>query len=622
MRESKEKIKSRMIKNVSRLWGFQDTEAESSFDPFMGMIIGALASELEKVSSEIHYSESRVVEKLIELLTPESMTGAFPAHTVLYAMPVQPFFRIYPEYQFYCYKKIKNPSNPAKTEEKSVFFTPAGSYNLHKGNIRFLATGKNIFEIQEEQYKEVYSQSRLDKGLAPSTMWFGLEFDDGVQSIDGLSLYFDLRSKFHEDAFYQSLSRGKWYINGHPVQFSQGYGENSEMIKQYIDAILKQELDVTAKVCNHINRFYSKNFITLSNGNYSLEQLSWQENIPPAFKDIFDHKELEKLPQKLCWIKVELSQPMLEETLEDVFCSINCFPAINRQLNDFTRTSKEYINIIPLYTEDAFLDMKKVTNNNGEPYTLKTFTSVDDITKGAYIIRHSGIGRFDSRNAVEILNYLLELLRDESAAFSILGTDMITTNLRELNQTISRLEQRLEDCHVTKESTSYMMLKALPEDETVFIEFWSTTGSFANKIKAGNKLSIYEGSDLVQDSVRFMTPTFGGREKMDTGEKVNTYRKALLSRDRIITAEDIKALCFEHFDNALEKVEISKGVMKGLLVNSGFVRTIDIYLIFSKQTAKFDDEELKFLKEDLKVKLEERSTNILPYRIFIKENSL
>ena len=99
---------------------------------------------------------------------------------------------------------------------------------------------------------------------------------------------------------------------------------------------------------------------------------------------------------------------------------------------------------------------------------------------------------------------------------------------------------------------------------------------------------------------------------MDTGEKVNTYRKALLSRDRIITAEDIKALCFAPFDNALEKVEISKGVMTGLLVNSGFVRTIDIYLIFSKQTAKFDDEELKFLKEDLKV----NTDKLTPQEVF------
>ena len=54
-----------MIKNASRLWGFQDTQAENSFDPFVGLILGALASELTKVSNEINSTESRILEKLV-----------------------------------------------------------------------------------------------------------------------------------------------------------------------------------------------------------------------------------------------------------------------------------------------------------------------------------------------------------------------------------------------------------------------------------------------------------------------------------------------------------------------------------------------------------------------------
>ncbi|MCX6225286.1 MAG: hypothetical protein NTV01_11160, partial [Bacteroidia bacterium] len=251
-------------------------------------------------------------------------------------------------------------------------------------------------------------------------------------------------------------------------------------------------------------------------------------------------------------------------------------------------------------------------------YTMKSFSSLSDIQKGSYILRQGGIARFDSRNAREMINYLLELLRDESAAFSVLGTDMISSNLRELNQGIARLEQRLQDSNIVRENLSYLMLKAEPQDDMVFVEFWSTKATGANKIKSGNKLSVYEGSDIKNESVILMTSTLGGRDKMDTEDRLNAYRRTLLSRGRVVTAEDVKVLCYEHFGKAVDKVEVSRGVMKGETVNTGFIRSIDINIVLSKRMTPYTEEELKFLIDDLNIKLKEQSTNILPYRIFVK----
>ena len=54
--ETKEKIKNRILKNISKIWGFSDTELETSFDPLVGLIIGAISTELEKISDEINSS--------------------------------------------------------------------------------------------------------------------------------------------------------------------------------------------------------------------------------------------------------------------------------------------------------------------------------------------------------------------------------------------------------------------------------------------------------------------------------------------------------------------------------------------------------------------------------------
>ena len=528
-----------MIKNASRWWGYQDTQAESSFDPFVGMIIGSLAGELEKVSGEIAATESRVVERLVELLTPEPITGPYPAHALVSAMPTQPHFMVDVSDQFYAYKKKSVPGNHSKAEEKSIFFTPTSGHQLFRGKVRFLATGRKLFEIQEEQFKEVYALAHSAMSLPPSTVWLGLDLDDELESIEGLSLCFDFKNVLYEDVFYHSLAKGTWTINGHPLLTTHGFNIGAETTRTGMDTMIKQEMHVCTKICNHVNNFYQKKFITFSNGSEGLEELTWAVKFPQEFRDVFKSEDLEGLDGKLYWIKVELSEAFPGDVLEDVSCNMNCFPVINRQLNEFTQTSRDFINIIPLQTEDAFLDIKSVSNIEGKPYSLKSFSSVKGMEKGAFILRHGGVGRFDRRNAMEILNYLLELLRDESAAFSVLGTDMISSNLRELNQMIARLEQRLQDSNVTKEDTSYLALRAHPEDETVFVEFWSTQGVFANNIKAGSKLNIYEGSDIEQESVTLVTQTVGGRERLDTQERIHTYRKTLLSHGRIVTAEDI-----------------------------------------------------------------------------------
>ncbi|TLX71650.1 hypothetical protein E9993_19990 [Labilibacter sediminis] len=617
MRESKEKIKSRMIKNASRLWGFQDTQAEGSFDPFVGMIIGALSGELEKVSEQIAGTESRVVEKLVELLTPDPITGPVPAHSLISAIPSQPNFTIDSLYQFYLYKKRSIDSNSNKNEEKTIFFSPTGKYKLFQGRVNYIATGDKLFEVKKNVYKDVCAVSQTKLPVSNSILWIGLELNSQLESLEGLSLYFDLRNEMYQNDFYQALYKGNWSINGQAIQIEQGFYKTTENTRTELDNFLLLDMSTTAKICSHINRFYQKKVFTIKQGDAKIESLMVAERFPSVFEKTFNLEDLKAMDKPLIWIKVELPNTLPTDVLEDINCNINCFPVMNRHLNSFTQTSKEFINIIPLQSEDTFLDMNSVTNSEGKVYTQKFFSSRGEVTKGSYILRQGGVGRFDSRDAMEIINYLLELLRDESAAFAVLGADMISSNLRELNQTIARMENRLKESNTSKEKTSYLMLKARSDDDIVFVEFWSTQGTFANQIKAGSTLTIYEGSDIMPDSVSFVTTTIGGRDSMDTEERINTYRKTLLSHGRVVTAEDIKAVGYEHFGNVIKNIEVKKGFMNSAKAGQGFVQTIDVHINFDKRKTAFKEDEIKYFKEDFLVKLEERSANILPYRCFV-----
>ena len=70
---SKDAIKSRMIRNASGIWGYPDSQDINSFDPIVGMIIGALADEIYNISGEIKKTDARIVEKLFDLLISQDV---------------------------------------------------------------------------------------------------------------------------------------------------------------------------------------------------------------------------------------------------------------------------------------------------------------------------------------------------------------------------------------------------------------------------------------------------------------------------------------------------------------------------------------------------------------------
>ncbi|WP_297086290.1 type VI secretion system baseplate subunit TssF [uncultured Draconibacterium sp.] len=614
MQESKEKISSRMLKNASRIWGFQDTQSESAFDPVVGLILSALAAELAKISTEIHTVESRILEKLVELLTPEPITGPSPAHAVMQAQSYEADQYIDETYQFYLNKRFVVRGDHSKNE-KPVFFTPTGRYRIFDGKLKYMVSAAKMYQFNEGLEKEVIALARQSNTFKVDEFWLGIELNEAVESLENLSLFFDLRNESYKKSFYDSLSKAYWKINEKTIGFTEGLVNNKPEADS-LTSLFLMEQDVSYKIIKHINSYYNKQFQTID-GKVQNSFEAYQYNVPDEFFDWFTHSVVQKIENGLLWLKVKFPQVLPADVIDDLTCSINCFPVINRHLEEFTQSARNYVNILPLLTEDVFFDVKSVVSSEGKQFSRKSFSGINAIEEGTYILRNGGVGRFDSRDSAEVINYLLELLRDESAAFSIIGADMITTELKELSQTIARLESRLKESHVLKKNIPYLLLKSKTEDDTIFVEFWTTNGSFGNKIKAGSRLFVYEGAGLSPESLVFVSPTLGGRESLETEDRVNAYRKALLSHGRIVTKEDIRALCYEHFGNEIKSVTIKKGLETGQGTQSGFSQTLDIFITMVKPPSVDDDTDLKFMKDDFLLKLEEQSANVLPYRCFI-----
>ncbi len=618
--DSKDAIKSRMIRNASGLWGYTDTQDINSFDPIVGMIIGALAEEIYNISGEIKKTDSRIVEKLFELLINQEVRTHFPAHALARAKIIQPSVIISESYQFNCIKKIpKSVNGETVYDNKTIYFTPSSEQRLFKGEVMYVAAGNQLFEVSD-QGKETLVNAVTGTVPDYTKLYIGLKLDKQIDKIDGLSFVFLVKNRQNEERLYSLISTARWKINNTDVHFRQGFDLQQNVQNRSLLETFRNDSDISFMTCNYVNEFYRSKFMTIENQNYFLKNFIQKETLPDELKSRFPANALKSIPADIFWVEAQLSQPFAPETINDLTILMNCFPVINRELNESSHMLTLGTNVIPLITEDMFFDIRSITDTKGTQYKPLNSFNNENADQEGYMVRQGGVARFDSRDAKETINHLIDLIRDERAGFSALGTDLISSELKQLDQIISRLKQRLEASNVGDDSNSYLLVNCNSNYNRVNVQFWSTCGEMANDIRSNSKLTVYNGIDLDINSVFLLSNTFGGRQKLSKEDKLNRLRRMLLSKGRIVTREDIKALCFEHFGPVLSEVEIKIGVHHDSSPGKGLLRSLDIYLTIDKQS-KFTNEELELKTDELKVRLKQESINLLPFRIFISKMS-
>jgi len=608
-----------MLRTASKMWGYSEDEAETSFDPLVSMLLTACASELANISQEIGNSQSRITEKLIELLSPDTISGVIPAHAIASGHPLEPSYRLQPDYQFFYNKKVRDSNKNLAAAGKDIFFSSTLPINLVDGRIKYHAYGKKLYEIDKQFHKEALDQGR--RSLPDAHLYLGLELNEQIKELNNLSFFFDSSHLIDKKLFLYNLKNSNWSLGDIPITITPGFGQDlSELFKKNLSAGFDQLINRYADTLEHVNRYYEANFVTVQVNKKNLAACKKtngdDQNYPVEFNDCFDENVLADISEPgIVWLKVSFSSVVTESMLSNTFCSINTFPVVNKRFQTSIFKLKKYLNIIPILTDDFFLDIERVQDSNGVNFIKKEFDNTQDLNTGELLIRTDGMGRFNSRNASQFLAQLLELLRDESASFSVFGKDALSKEVKSLNQLISRLEQRV-DLMKVKNNVTYFLLKGNEGQNNLFLDFYTTNGAMANGIKKGVHLKPFVGSEM-KNGINLLTDTIGGRDKLDYEGRINAYRSSLLSRDKIVTKEDVRAKCLEHFGHRISDAKIKDGYMESLSLKGGFVRTIDIHL--QPTAVKSNAKEWQQLCKDLLVSLRQKSVNIFPFRFVLED---
>jgi hypothetical protein len=612
---TKEAIKLRMLQHAAHLWGVKNPNA---LDPFVRLLIEAFSTEIYRAANETQNIEGRILDKIAHMLTPNLLTSSKPAHAIMQAVPLQASYTLHPHTKFSFQKRLlHNTTGSIRNEEIQINFSPTSGNNLIKGKVACIANGYQVFSMNHAGFKQPLL--RTTEALPRATCWIGLRMDKEVQKLNKVSLYFDFSSYETNTWIYQLLSLSKFFYKSEEIAITPGRpileADDHNMGKDIF-----RDHDLMEKLHEEIEQYYRDKFITIDNCTLDRNETGY----PDELKQHFPETQLQgKVPADLVWLQVKFPPNYDYEMLSHCHILLNAFPVSNRSLLHSVYSYKGLNNILPLRTEayERFLAVNRVADASGRVYNEIPYSQSLKGQAGFYSIRHGGVERFDQRSAHDMITYLMELTRDEVAAFSSLDQTFIRTSLEGLAKQLKQIQHKTTqlDKHI-KQSPSYLVVEPLDAEENIQVDYWVTQGIEANNIRTGTDFICQNNPDIEPQGAVLLTESSGGREPLQAGERLDVYRYALSSRNRLITQEDIRNFCKAELGKRIKEVRFSKGLELSAHPRQGYIRVVEVHLI-AANIHELNSEEWSHIAHTLLVKIKNLSPDGVNYKVVVKAAS-
>lgn len=597
------------MKNAAHFWG---QEHIHNIDPFVRLLMEALSTELYKAYNEIQTTESRILEKITRLLTPELYVSPHPAHAIAHLRINEPGQVLDAHNQFYHQQRIATREEGILDAEYPVVFTPLGNTPLVDGDVRYLATGDNLYGFNDARNKLFVAAAQ--RSLPRQHLWIGLELNPAEMPEElNCYLHFNIDA---EDWVYSLLASADWSVQDVPLELRGGLSfrqKNSQSSEESVFA----DYEIIKLIEKDIEAHYQRFFVTIRN----LPEIYKNSDpylLPSVLSNAFPNLQGLVSGKRIVWIQVAFPSYFTPELLEHLYVSVNAFPVVNRKLQHQYHSLRDINKIIPIIPEshEHFLSVASLTDDRGREYHALPFRASGE--NGYYSVKYGGTERFDERDAQEYLSYLSELLRDEVASFAAYGKDFVKSIVSDLNKKIRLINQKAQtDANRYREVPTYVMVEPIDaQPANMEIQYWITNSTLANNIRSGNELLRLQTSLMITKSPVLLTHVSGGRDKLKPYDRLNAYKYTLTTRNRIVTYEDIKSFCRLHLGNKITNVEVRRGVAAGVRGHHGILATTDIILQPAEGITSAREWEL--ICVELKEQIAVRSIHGNHYRVMVQ----
>jgi hypothetical protein len=600
---TKEAIKARIFRLATMFWNVQSI---ASLDPMIKLLIEAVAEEIYIVSDDVATMESRVLEKIANVLTPDLLIVPSPAHAILHASPMEAIGVVNRDHCM----RYDNSAFIKKNKLRELMFSPVCQTMLYKGDVAYVIANGALYNYDASRRKHIVSRPEKNY-LTPNRIWIALQLDDKIASLSNMSFYIDLPNTPDKNEYLNLLSYSEWQINGNRITMERGIYKIVDDDEVDSSHFLKYE--ISNRVDDTILKIYHNHYMRIVDTIDSIPH-----NTRPDFIDqLYSMEVAKQLESDLVWLSIDLPSVFAEYVLDDITINMNTFPVANKFKYTLNNRVEDVLGVIPLVpaNNEYFLSVESVRDSQNKHYYELLYDRGNEKNEaGTYTLRRGGCEKFDERNARDFLDRLTDLLNDESAAFAYKSRGGLMDIIYQMETLVAQMN-RNSIANEDREIPHYILIDNLKSRDYFEVQYWMTNGEKANNIKEGVALTALTASVFDSKSVILLSATYGGEREPKVQEKIDKYKYVLTTRDRIITVDDIKNFCQMQLGEILSNVDVRKGVAVSEKPKEGLIRTIDVAITLKPYLK--DIGEFTNVKGDIKNKLIDKSPDTYNYRVFI-----
>ena len=568
------RIKERLLDRALDLWGIED---ERQLDPVVDLLLEAVAFESFQLEETLARADAALLGRLSRLLIPQKWMLPRPAHGLLSVHPKsgEHLMELSPHDHFSVNRVVQGVKSPP------LFFTPLYATQLEELGRRRCYTEQAFAEedrlgdhtlylgIQIAEENLVHTD-RLRLAILPERGEL-LPFLSEIQAFDACEHPLVIQSQNIPEASYE----------GHYVQ---------DLKEHYCHYLYEIELRESKASCSLTSLF-------------------------PKLKE--ELHELHDVASQLYWIRLEFPAVFTLDDMASMGVHLNTVPVINRRLIRKLHSLEREGRILSLSTSDQghFLSIESLEDNLGKVYIPRE-RSYEAGALGVYSLYFGDLERFDASDAQRQLRRVLQLVREEGNAFSAVDNSSFASVLKELQDRLTTLEKTVGKMQ-SESGPSKAFLMTMPEAEAehLALSYWESTGGLANGLSPQDIIQSLEPDKFDSASIRLRTKTKDGRAAETEDMLIAHLRYGLLSKERIVTREDVKSYLKHRLGITLKQVDLRDGVTISQEPNKGLVRCTDVFLELVKQGTELNEEEQAHLSSRLETELKERSVAHTTYKV-------
>ena len=612
---SKEAIKSRMLQNATKLWGVKNMQL---LDPFVKLLIDAFSTEVFKANNEIQSVNGRILEKLAKLLTPSQYSHPTPSHAIAFCMPEEDREILMEHSEFFLKKQLNSLRKNQSDRQVEVSLTPIENIALLKAQTGMMIVANTVYSVDNQLNKIPITRLPVDVENYRKIK-LAIDVSDYTSEAfpEKITLYCSNPTYENIDFVYQLLPHINVTLNGIPLIVNQRIAEVEGLESEGFESIFEEQ-SIRQKIKNDVKNIYNNRFIELE-GIYPSMFKQIKEGLPQDLDDGSSVWEAYR-NKKYIWLEMEFPPQYSAEILENFLFVLNAFPVYNRAWKKTEYALDIMGNNIPLETneDEFFLYVDEVIDGQGKSYFEIPFTPNDSMDRGLYTIRKGGMERFTSRNATDLMSHIMELLRDEVAAFSIINRDKVKDVLGEISEKMKTLMKKVEIANrELQEDINYVIIEPLENAAHTYATFWVSHCTLANNLRPGTE--FYSQKKL--QHITLITETTGGAEEQKQSDTILAYKYALTTRDKIISVEDVKNYCRMTLKDKLKNINVKRGIMVSDKPKEGFIRTVDINIVIQDYSF-YGSKYWNNMQEVLKNNIKSKAIDGVEYRITIQEDAV